>query len=427
MRIIVTVVLLLSSLIASSQQGFVSIDTASAFCKASLSLEYRKKFEGINKGIASVSAAQKGITKEIYSELQDDFLEKINNNTFICDDEINPYLQGLMNEILTKNAIKPDGYRILLSRNSDINAYNTGDGTVVVHYGMFLSVDNEDELVFVLSHEIGHQFLNHVKNDIEAFARLSTSEEIIKKTKEIKHQKFGKATMASDLLKSIRYQNYDVRRKKEIAADSIGLVFYKNTQRNPRAAITILQKLADSDKEQDSLTVADYKLIFEKGGFAVKQKYFDEEQSLFKKYDKEKRFDVDSLKLHPDCATRIKLVEEYLQHKFSDGYSTSAGFSEIKKNSTWQNLYNLFSADKFGLSLYEALKLYKNDTENPVLKNIIYLNLAKLYASRANYTINRYVPAHDNVYNTTSLNRFISFLNNIKITDFELILNNFKS
>lgn len=427
MRFIFVITLLISGLLVRAQAAFVSIDTASSGCKIYLNLEYKKKFENINKMKSALNSAQKNITKEIYSEIQDNFLEKINNNNFICDDKINPYLQGLMGEVLAKNSIKQEGYKMLLSRNSEINAYNTGDGTIVVNYGLFLATDNEDELVFIISHEIGHQFLNHMKNDIEAFAQLSTSEEVVRKTKEIRRQKYGKATTASDLLKNIRYQNYSERRKKEIEADSIGLVFYKKTLRNPKAAIAVLGKLDDSDKEKDSIMPADYKRIFEKGGFVVKQKYFEEEESLFKKYDKTKRINVDSLKTHPDCITRVKLLKDHLDNKFTDQYSSSNSFSEIKKNSTYQNLFNLFTAEKYGLSLYEALKLYKDDSENPILKNIIYLNFAKIYASRGNYTINRYVPAHDNLHNTASLNRFVSFVNNIKMTDLEIIMNNFKS
>lgn len=427
MRIIFALALLLSSLVASSQLNFTPIDTVSAVCKVNLNLEYKKKFEKINKDISGLSSAQKGITKEIYGEIQDNFLEKISNNNFICDDKINPYLQGLMEEVLTKNSIPKDGYRMLLSRNSEVNAYNTGDGTIVVNYGLFLAVDSEDELVFVISHEIGHQFLNHVKKNIDAFAKLTTSEEIVRKTKEIRRQKYGKATKATDLLKNIVYQNYDERRKKEIEADSVGLAFYKKTLRNPKAAIALLEKFDTSDKEKDSIILTDYKRIFEKGGFVLKQKYFEEEQSLFKKYDKEKRINVDSLKTHPDCTTRVKLIKDHLDNKFTDQYSSSNNFSEIKKNSTYQNLLNLFSSEKYGMSLYEALKLYKNDNENTILKDIIYLNLTKIYASKGNYTINRYVPAHDNLHNTNSMNRFISFLNNIKMTDLETIINNFKS
>jgi len=426
MRTLLTVLLLLQGLMAAAQATFKAIDTTTS-CAPVLYNEYSEKFKSFNKEIVTETAKQRSLTKEIYSEIQEDFLQKINSHNFICDNEINPYLQGLMKEVLTANGIKPAGYRMLLSRDSEINAYNTGDGTIVVHYGLFLAVDSEDELVSVIAHEIGHQFLEHVKKDIEGFARHSTSEEVVKQTREIRRQKYGKATMANNLLKRIRYQSYDERRKKEIEADSIGFAFYKKTGRDPRAAVSLLQKFDAADKEQDSLTIADYKLIFEKNGFVVKQKYFEQEQSLFTKYDKNKRIDVDSLKTHPDCATRIKLIEAHITEGLSGKASNSGTFAEIKKNSAYQSLINMYSEKEYGMSLYEALKYYKERPDDAILKNIIYINLEKIQAARANYTINRYVPAHDNLYNTASLNRFISFLNNIRMADYDLLKNNFKS
>lgn len=427
MKYTIFLFLLFNASISFGQQNFVAIDSLSSECSNTLSEEYQKKFEIINKNIVLKKAAEKKLVKELYSEMQQVFLEKIKQKEFICNNDLDKYLKELMDEVLTRNKINTQDYKILLSKDSKINAYNTGDGTIVINYGLFLAVENEDELVFVISHEIGHQFLNHVKNGIETYAKLSRSESIIAKTKEIQRQKYGKATKATNLMKNIVYEDYEKRRKKEIEADSIGFVFYGKTLRNPKAAVDILAKLDLSDIERDSLTVADYKFIFERNGFVVKQKYFNEEKSLFSKYDKMKGINVDSLKSHPDCATRIKLIEKKLEAKFSETYSSPKVFSEIKKNSIYQNLYNLYSLKQYGISLYESLKLYKKQTDDPVLQKIIYLNLLKIYESRINYTINRYVPAHDNLNNSDSLNRFVSYLNNIKISDFETIINNFKS
>ena len=403
------------------------IDTTStATCKTDLYNEFKKKFEVVNKNMTYSSSAERNIIKEIFNETQGEFLERIKTGEFLCSNDINPYLQRLFNEILTKNNINTADYKILLSKDSEVNAANLGNGIVVLNYGMFLAVDNEDELAFVISHEIGHQFLNHVKNQIENFAKISTSEEIIKKTKEIQKQKYGKATKANDLLKTIAYQNYNQRRKKEIAADSLGLVFYKKTLRNPKAAITILTKLDTVDDEKDSLTVNDYKSIFEQNDFKIKSRYFEEEESLFKRYDGEKRIQIDSLKSHPDCATRVKLVQNMIKNPLQENVTDSKSFNGIKQHSIYQNLFNLYSQKQYGASLYETLKLYKNDKTNAFYKSIIYLNLQEIYKSRGNYTINRYIPSYDKKRNTTSENRFITFINNIKITDLEIITNNFR-
>ncbi len=410
-----------------AQQNFINIDAPSSTCKIVLVKEYEEKFKYINQDISNKNSKERKATKEIYSEIQENFLEKINNSDFICNDDLANYLRGLMDEILLKNNIKGQDYKILLSKDSEVNAYNTGDGTIVINYGLFLIVANENELVSVISHEIGHQFLNHVKKQIDAFVQLSTSEEILAKTKEIKRQKFGKATKANDLIRNIRYQNYGQRRKKEIEADSIGFSFYRKTLRNPKSFTDILARLDNSDIESDSLTVADYKFIFERNGFIIKQKYFEEEKSLFSKYDKDKRINSDSLKSHPDCATRIRIIEKQSVKSDNEFIRNSKIFNETKQNCIYQNLYNLYSSEKYGLSLYEALKLYKKNTDDSVLRNIIYMNLVKIHESRLNYTITRYVPIHDNLYNSTSLNRFVSYFNNIKISDFETIISNFKS
>lgn len=427
MRMIWLLLFLCKSLTAFSQLDFVSIDTSSiTVCNNDLSIEFKKKFESINKNLNYPNTAERNIIKEIFIKTQSDFLERINENDFLCSNDASQYLQRLLNEILTKNKIDTADYKILLSKDSEVNAANMGNGVVVVNYGMFLAVENEDELVFVISHEIAHQCLDHVKQSIEKYAKLSTSKEIVEKTKEIQKQKYGKASKANDLLKNLMYQNYSQRRKKEIAADSLGMTLYLKTLRNPKASITLLEKLNVSDKEKDSLTVADYKSIFEQNEFKIKEKYFQQEESLFKQYDGEKRIETDSLKSHPDCTARIQLIRKQLNDTFKGNETKSNDFDQIKKKSLKQNLVNLYSEKSYGQSLYETLKLYKNDKENAFYKHLIFLNLTEIQKSRSNYTINRYVPSYDNKYNTSSLNRFISFLNNIKISDFDTIINSFK-
>ena len=426
-RFLFTVIFFVSVFFANAQSEFKPIDTSSsALCRVNLAEEYKGKFTLINKNIVSSTSAQKSIIKGIYSEIQESFFDKINQNNFICEDNLNTYLNGLLQEVLVKNSIK-ENYRILLSKDGDANAYNTGDGTVVIHFGLFLTLENEDELVFVIAHEIGHQFLNHVKSEIESFAKLSTSEQVINKTKEIRSKKYGKATMAGDFLKNIQYQNYAKRRKKEFAADSIAVAFYRKTLRNPKAGVTILEKLDSSDSEKDSLTFDDYKLILNKNDFKVRKSWFEVEESLFKKYDNEKRIIVDSLKTHPDCISRINMIRKYAGSNFTEKTTISKDFLSIKQASTYQNLINLYDQEFYGISLYEALKLYKKDAENVVLKNIIYVNLSKILEAKTAYIINRYVPKVDNKKNSESLNRFITFINNLKTSDLQLIINNFKS
>ena len=138
------------------QTNIVLIDSSSVLCKNELITEYTKKYELINKNVFSSNSKKNEIIKDIYLETQNNFLETINNNNFLCDNMHNNYLQSLLDEILRKNNIDSKEYKILLSKDSEANAFNLGEGTIVINYGLFLIIENEDELVFVISHEIGY-------------------------------------------------------------------------------------------------------------------------------------------------------------------------------------------------------------------------------------------------------------------------------
>ena len=427
MRKIVVLYLLIRCVLVVGQTSFQPLDTTfSKDFRTNLVKEFKSKYQIINFNIDFTSSKQRKIVKEIYVESQKSFIDNIDKNIFISDLKINKYLQDLLSEVLSKNKIDNKDYKILLSNDEIVNAYNVGDGTIVLNYGLLATVENEDELVFVICHETGHQYLNHVKKEIENYAIQSTSDEIISKTNEIKRQKYRKATLASNLLNTIRYKNYKQRRLKEIQADSIGLSFYKKTFRNQKNVIEILKKLEKSNKESDSLSIADYKLFFEKDDFKLKSKYFETEESIFQNYDHRQSASVDSLQTHPDCATRIKLLIKNMDNETKiEGLKSS--FFEFKKNSTYQNLINLDNNKDYGICLYESLKVFKKDSSNNLIKNLIIKNLSQIILSKSNYTISRYVPDIDIKNNSKSLNTFITFINNIKISDLDILINKFKS
>lgn len=427
MKYIACLLLLLGSLPLAAQLDFKPIDTSGyKACRSSLSEEYEEKFAIALKKQSFESSAQKKVIKEIYAELQDDFLGKISGNSFICEDTYLTYLRQLLDEIIDKNNLKRDTYRILLSKDSEANAYNTGDGTIVINYGLFLILENEDELVFVMAHEVGHQHLGHVRNGILSFAKISTSEEVVARTKEIRKQKYRKGDMATSLLKKVMYQSYDERRKHEVEADSIGMTFYRNTQRSPASGMQILKKLAIADEERDSLSIADYHAIFDTENFKIKDRYLEQESGLFAQYDGERKFNIDSLKTHPACKDRLQLLEKVTKNDTASKKTASAKFDGIKKMAVYQSLYNQISLQDYGLALYEALKLYKHNKSDKVLKDVIATCLNEIRKARVAYTFNRYVPKIDEFRHSESLNTFITFLQNIKLSDLDTMINNFQ-
>lgn len=52
-------------------------------------------------------------------------------------------------------------WRLLLVRDSSVNAYSIGDGKIYINDGTFNFVETEAELAAILAHEIAHQLIGH--------------------------------------------------------------------------------------------------------------------------------------------------------------------------------------------------------------------------------------------------------------------------
>ena len=55
------------------------------------------------------------------------------------------------------------GWKIELEENEIFNAYATGGDKIVLFTGMFDALENENEIAFVVAHEISHHIANHIQ------------------------------------------------------------------------------------------------------------------------------------------------------------------------------------------------------------------------------------------------------------------------
>jgi len=91
------------------------------------------------------------ISPESEKELQNFF----NNNINSYDDNRTEYLQSLVDD-LNQCANIPYKTTISVSKNLEQNAFALLGARIVITTGMLNSVQNENELTFVLGHEMGH-------------------------------------------------------------------------------------------------------------------------------------------------------------------------------------------------------------------------------------------------------------------------------
>jgi Zn-dependent protease with chaperone function len=412
-----------------SAQNLMLTDTLTTAQKKDLSRFYENKKNDFLKNL-SVPETNKKELQEIkmrFKTIFEDFDEAFKKNKLIDYKPINEYFNQLLAEIKKANPEIPD-IHILVSTAFHPNAYNTGEGTVVIDNYLLACLDSESQLLFILCHEIAHQTLQHGIYSTLREIRHDNSNELKKQTKNIKKQKYNRNSQAENLLKDIAYKNSSESRKDELQADSLGFVYFSGLKRDNQQIVRALESLRAADNEPDSLTIMDYQRLFADKRLNFDEKWFDMGDYSMYHYKKTNKYNTDSLRTHPNISERIAALPVTSNPegtKFAET-SVSDEFTPWHESAMTQNVYNEYIAEHYGNSLYEALKLY-NRQPTPFLKEMIGKNFKKLYEAQKAYRLNRYVSQINVNDNTTSYNIFCAFINHLKLSELEAFSNYFNN
>jgi len=141
---------------------------------------------------------------------------------------------------ITANLKIPDNlklnYKVYLT--DDINAFAMADGTVRVYQGL-MDLMTDEELLFVMGHEIGHVKHQHSK---KAYKMAYAAQAVRKGAASAGGTAGALATGALGGLAE-KLVNAQFSQSEESEADAFGLKFLKLNNINPQSAVTALEKL----------------------------------------------------------------------------------------------------------------------------------------------------------------------------------------
>lgn len=365
--------------------------------------------------------------EEIYNSQFDDFSRNVNDKELYFDEKLDVYAQKIVSYIKEKSPeLTPSPIKVYFSRSSKVNAYSVGDGTIVVNMGLFSCAKEESEIVFVICHEIAHFILDHRGKSIEKTIITLNSKET--KAKDIKKSKFNKQVKAEAIAKEAIYSRKNKSRIDEFQADSLGLYYFKRLDYNTVSSLELMEHLSTSDKEKDSLSVKAYPKYFT----TKNQNFLKEWMTVedFSKYTYSKdnffKWDVDSLKTHPNCEERIAKLSNQVKDKKSNFYIDKAFFDELKSRLAYEQIYNQYYLKSYGESLYNTLKQKELHPNNKFLDMMMALNLEALAKAKKEMRMNTYIPLVDPTEHTKSQQQYINFISNLTLSELNRLAADYK-
>lgn len=416
--------------VSAQTYTFKPIDTADS--------AYRKNIKAIYTERSAKTAGSfntftdknfRKVLSESYKEINQDFMDKVDAGYFVPA----PYYEENINRLFRKITEANPEYtslssvKILISFSAEPNAYAMGDGFVVINVSLLANVESELELAYILSHELAHNLLNHPQRGLQDYAKLKTSPELKRQTREIEKQKYNKSEAASKVLKTTIYSKRKKSRGVEFQADSLGFVLYRNAfKEHEFGALNTFSTMDKMDKEKDSLQLSDYEKLFTSANQPFKKEWILNDEISIYRYDKSPKFwQIDSLKTHPACKDRAIKLKTLFNIKQGSTPVQNPDFNILKHNAEYNNLMGLYVLKLYGRSLYETLLLLKHKPEEAYLRHMVYANFIKIQEAQRTYAMNKYVDNVNPGY-STSYNTYLSFLRQLRKSELNEIINLYK-
>lgn len=160
----------------------------------------------------------------------------------IEDPEINLWIRALGNR-LSSHARNPIYF--VVTKDSDVNAFATIGGVVVINAGLILRTSTESELAAAMAHEIAHVTQRHIARMIEGAKnnKLATSAALIVGILATsKNAQAGQAILNTTIA-TMAHKQLAFGRGAEAEADRVGLRVLAGAGYNPQGMPNFLQKL----------------------------------------------------------------------------------------------------------------------------------------------------------------------------------------
>ena len=374
----------------------------------------------LEKDMKAIPSKYQNEIKEVYNNRVEILKNNISNKHYAFGNPINDYLEKILQKILVVNpSIPKEDINLLVGRYSWPNATCHGEGSIVFNIGLIRRLESEDQIAFILCHELAHYMANHVNRTIEQEVKKKKAFENSDQFEEISKQAYGRYDAILTMMQGMVYDHRRHSRLHETDADSIGMVYFLNTDYSPQEALSTMKLLdaMDEDKYQHPSNI---------------QKWLDSPEYPFKAHWLKARKAsglskmkiavettiVDSLKTHPDCTYRLELLEQQVGAQASKIEKSKADKKQLEQliqQCDFEIVQSSFDFQNYGRCLFYAFQLLNYFPENSYLRAIIGKAFHQIYLAQKNHYLSQHIEKIGN--QSKSYKEVLQFIHKLRVSE----------
>lgn len=363
--------------------------------------------EALQKKTAIISALKKENIKE-YKEAYENMFDVVEDfligTRSVTEHTADNYIKSVATKIINANPeLKWLDIRIVFSRDIAPNAYSIGDGTIAFNAGLFVYLNNEAEMAFVLCHELAHYYLEHSRKKIDKFVKMLTSDSLKKELKRLAKQEYRVGAQLEKLTKTLLFDIHRHSRDNEVEADRVGLRFLKNTGYNGNGFITTMKLLDRIDDTtlfsrlnlQKALTFPEY---------PFKERWIKKESAIFGTMNPDESSGLtqkerDSLKTHPDCIKRIALLQDSALKITGNNFQVDEKlFDRLKQEFIPEMAEEVYKSGNISFNLYLSLQMLQDGKNIPMAVYSIARDLNLIYKHQKEHELGLIIDSENRRY-----------------------------
>ncbi|HUR66854.1 MAG TPA: M48 family metallopeptidase [Chitinophagaceae bacterium] len=372
--------------------------------------------------IASLDKGYKKDYKEIYENRFEEIADLLQSSRTITQPEVHQYLQSLVKKIVDANTkLQSLELRIVFSRDWWPNAYSIGEGTIAFNAGLFVYLNNESEVVFVLCHELAHLYLDHSKKRIDKMVMLGNSDSLKRELKKLSKQEYRIGEQLDKLFKTLVFDLRRHSREGEEEADREGMNFFTNTGYTGGGFISAMKVL---DKIDDTSLFSPLNIgkVLSFPDYTFRERWIKKESVIFGTLNPEDAGDLskkerDSLKTHPDCTRRIALLADRAHSIEGKEFLVNESlFTRLKQEFIPEMMEEIYKRGNVGFNLYLALQMLQDEKYKPLAIYAIARDLNRIYTSQKQHELGLIIDSENRRYDE-EYNQLLRMLSRLRLSE----------